>query len=87
MTDQLPSCAREAVLLVSSGSMPPDSVEVRGYDFNQGIDYHKLLQSYKTTGFQATNFGLAVEEINKMLDKKAEPLSEEEVAKGTELNT
>ncbi|XP_071802191.1 deoxyhypusine synthase-like [Asterias amurensis] len=86
MAEQLPAAAYQAALAASSGSVPPGSVEVRGYDFNQGIDYHKLLQSYKTTGFQASNFGLAVEEINKMLDKKAEPLSEEEVVKGTELN-
>ena len=42
-------------------------VVVKGYDFNDGIDYHKLLLSYKTSGFQATNFGLAVEQINAMV--------------------
>lgn len=62
----LPSCVAEAVL-VPSEEMPAGSVTVCGYDFNQGIDYRKLLQSYRTTGFQATNFGLAVEEINKMV--------------------
>ena len=44
--------------------------QVKGYDFNQGVDYHALLQSYKYSGFQATNFGLAVEEINKMINKR-----------------
>ena len=44
-----------------------DPVLVKGYDFNDGIDYHKLLQSYRTSGFQATNFGIAVEVINKMV--------------------
>ena len=43
---------------------------MKGYDFNQGVDYHALLQSYKYSGFQATNFGLAVEEINKMISKR-----------------
>ena len=43
---------------------------MKGYDFNQGVDYHALLQSYKYSGFQATNFGLAVEEINKMINKR-----------------
>ncbi|XP_022094656.1 deoxyhypusine synthase-like [Acanthaster planci] len=85
VTQGLPKCVADAVF-VPSEDMPANSVPVRGYDFNQGIDYHKLMQSYRTSGFQATNFGLAVEEINKMLDKKAEPLSEEEVALGTELN-
>lgn len=40
---------------------------VRGYDFKDGIDYEKILGSYIKCGFQATNFGLAVNEINKML--------------------
>ena len=47
-----------------------DSAQVAGYDFNKGVDYHALLQSYKYSGFQATNFGLAVEEINKMISKR-----------------
>ncbi|XP_070531849.1 deoxyhypusine synthase-like isoform X2 [Ptychodera flava] len=74
-----PSKATEAVL-VKSAEMPRDSVKVKGYDFNDGIDYHALLESYKTSGFQATNFGLAVEEINKMLQKKSEPFEDEESA-------
>lgn len=56
----------EAVF-VKSESMPKDSVKVSGYDFNNGINYHELLQSYATTGFQATKFGQAVKEINKMV--------------------
>jgi len=51
---------------------------VRGYDFNKGLDYNALLESMKTSGFQATNFGLAVDEINKMLYwKSAEPGEED----------
>lgn len=38
-----------------------------GYDFNQGVDYDALLKTFITTGFQATNFGLAVEEIERMV--------------------
>ena len=41
--------------------------EIRGYDLNNGLDYEKLLQSYLNTGFQATNFGKAVNEINRMV--------------------
>lgn len=62
----LASAATEAVLF-SSTPMPEGSVTVRGYDFNKGVDYSALLATYKTSGFQATNFGLAVEEINKMV--------------------
>ena len=66
MQNSVPEVAQEAVL-VQSGQLPVEPVEVKGYDFNQGIDHHKLLQSFRTSGFQATNFGLAVEEINKMV--------------------
>jgi deoxyhypusine synthase len=38
-----------------------------GYDWNKGVNYKALLETYRFCGFQATNFGLAVEEINKMV--------------------
>lgn len=41
--------------------------EVRGYDLNKGIDYEKILAGYMNTGFQATSFGMAVNEINRMV--------------------
>lgn len=47
---------------------------VQGYDWSKGLDYEKLLKTYLTSGFQATNFGLAVEEINKMLECRKAPL-------------
>ncbi|XP_057333252.1 probable deoxyhypusine synthase isoform X2 [Microplitis mediator] len=50
-----------------------------GYDWNQGIDYHNLFENYKHSGFQATNFGLAVDEIKKMIETKNIPLSEEQI--------
>lgn len=64
--NQEPSIAKEAVL-VSSSELPADTPIVSGYDWNNGIDYDRLLQSYLNSGFQATNFGKAVEEINKMV--------------------
>ena len=47
--------------------LPEDAPRVQGYDFNQGVDHRALLQSYLNTGFQATNFGLAVQQINSMV--------------------
>ncbi len=47
--------------------VPEDTPKILGYDFNQGVDHRALLQSYLTTGFQATRFGLAVQEINMMV--------------------
>ena len=51
----------------SSEPMPQGSEEVRGYDFSNGVNYHALLESYRTTGFQASNFGKAVVEVNNMV--------------------
>nr|SVE88694.1 EOG090X07TT [Daphnia sinensis]SVE89318.1 EOG090X07TT [Daphnia sinensis]SVE89939.1 EOG090X07TT [Daphnia sinensis]SVE90567.1 EOG090X07TT [Daphnia sinensis]SVE91195.1 EOG090X07TT [Daphnia sinensis] len=50
--------------------------KVQGYDWSQGLDYGKLIGSYITTGFQATTFGLAVNEVNRMLAKRIEPIPE-----------
>ena len=44
-----------------------ESHEIKGYDLNNGLDYNKILESYLTTGFQATNFGKAVNEVNRMV--------------------
>jgi deoxyhypusine synthase len=38
-------------------------VPVKGYDFNEGVDYEKLLDSFASTGFQATAFSDAVDVI------------------------
>ena len=73
MAQEAPAAALDAVLQKSQ-AMPKGSETVQGYDFNQGVDYHKLLESYRRSGFQATNFGLAVNEINRMLEMKAKPV-------------
>lgn len=69
----MPECAKEAVL-VKSKKLPEFTPEVNGYDWSQGLDYKKLFDSYLTSGFQATNLGLAVEEIQKMLTSRRERL-------------
>lgn len=51
---------------------------VRGYDFKDGINYEKILQSYFSTGFQSTNFGKAIEEIEKMIECRERCLHEDE---------
>ncbi|ESO83735.1 hypothetical protein LOTGIDRAFT_222351 [Lottia gigantea] len=73
MADVPPSIATNAVL-VESQPMPEGTETVRGYDFNNGVNFEKLLNSYTRSGFQATNFGLAVEEVNKMIDMKMKPV-------------
>ncbi|MEM4605631.1 MAG: deoxyhypusine synthase [Candidatus Pacearchaeota archaeon] len=43
-----------------------NNISIKGYDFDEGLDYSKLLDSYLTTGGQATNFSKAVEIMKKM---------------------
>ena len=63
-----PSVALEAALKQSE-KPPADTPIVRGYEFVQGqpVDYNRLLEAMATTGFQAANFGAAVNEVNRMV--------------------
>lgn len=40
---------------------------IKGYDFNEGLDYPKLIDSLSSTGFQASNLRKAIEIVNKMI--------------------
>ncbi len=46
-------------------------ISVKGYDFNNGVNYEKMLDSYASTGFQATHFAKAEGIIKKMINDKA----------------
>ncbi|KHG22370.1 Deoxyhypusine synthase [Gossypium arboreum] len=56
-----------------------DERRIEGYDFNQGVNYCRLLKSMLSTGFQASNFGEAIEIVNEMLDWRLsdEPIAED----------
>lgn len=56
-------------LLRGSDKVSGDSVE--GYDFNLGTDFSTIVDSFSTTGFQATHFSRAVEIVRKMISDKA----------------
>lgn len=73
----VPAIAADAVLVPSEKLTSPT---VEGYDFNAGVDYSAILDTYARIGFQATNFGKAVEEIQRMLDWSlaSEPVAEDE---------
>ena len=47
-------------------SSEPKGKGIIGYDFNKGVDYGKILDSFSTTGMQARNFSEAVDIINEM---------------------
>jgi len=46
-------------------------IAIRGYDFNNGVNYPEIVKSFSSTGMQASHFYRAVEIINKMIDEKA----------------
>jgi len=66
--------AREAVLFKSETI---DSEIVKGYDFNEGIDYDKMFKMYKNMGFQSSNMGRAIDIINNMINYR---LSDDKIA-------
>lgn len=59
--------ARKNVLF---DSQEPSGESVKGYEFNDGVDYEKILKSFSSTGFQATHLGKAIEIIEKMVKEK-----------------
>ncbi|MBW6442176.1 deoxyhypusine synthase [Patescibacteria group bacterium] len=44
---------------------------IKGYEFNQGLDYKKIIQSFSTSGFQASNLSKAIKIIREMQENKA----------------
>ena len=51
-------------------SLDVKGVEIRGYDFEEGMDFDRFLERYMSTGFQATNIGRAIEVAKKMRGEK-----------------
>jgi deoxyhypusine synthase len=47
------------------------SGKIQGYDFSKPFDAKKFFDSFKDTGFQATNLGKAIEIVKKMQEEKA----------------
>jgi len=56
--------ARENILRESED--PKDFTPIKGYNFDENLDYSKLIDSYMTTGFQATHLAKAIEIIKEM---------------------
>ncbi|MCX6748516.1 MAG: deoxyhypusine synthase [Candidatus Pacearchaeota archaeon] len=60
--------ARKNILRESSEAC---GLTIKGYDFNKGVDFSKLIDSFSSTGFQASNLSQAIELIKKMRKEKA----------------
>jgi deoxyhypusine synthase len=61
----IPSVAASAVL-GESASLPEGTPECHGHDFSESSLLDHIMESMRTTGFQATNLGLAVDQIRQM---------------------
>ena len=47
-----------------------EGVHIKGYDFSKGLDAKRLIDSYKSTGFQASHLGKAIDIAKKMRKDK-----------------
>lgn len=66
-SDDNESVARKNLLRKSSETK---GTKIKGYDFDKGVDFSKIIDSYGNTGFQASNLHKSIEIINKMIDEK-----------------
>ncbi|MGV8131007.1 MAG: deoxyhypusine synthase [Candidatus Pacearchaeota archaeon] len=60
--------ARENLLRESS---EPEGLSIRGYDFSLGVNYSSLIESFATSGFQASHLSQAIDITNRMISDKA----------------
>jgi len=60
--------ARDSIFKKSND--PKGRPKIRGYDFESGLDFDRFLESYRFTGFQASNLGKAVDIIRRMRKEK-----------------
>lgn len=68
MSSDIENKARENLL---RDSQEPEGLSVRGYDFNLGVNYPKIIESLETTGFQSTQLSKAIAVTNKMIENNA----------------
>lgn len=56
-----------SAVFVKSSDIPKDVDIVRGMNFEKEINIHEFVNSFKYLGFQATNMGMGIDEINRMI--------------------
>lgn len=66
MEDHVISAVHTSVFKESE-NLEGKCTQIQGYDFNQGLDYSRLIDSLFSTGFQASIIGDAVEVVNQMV--------------------
>lgn len=60
---------QENILLSSRCILPENPITIKGYDFNNGLNWTHLMESYKSMGFQASLFYEACSTVNEMVCK------------------
>lgn len=80
MSDSIPETVQNAVFMQSEYDTT-ESEPVKGVDFDGEVTLDTIMKAMLHTGFQATNVGLAVDEINRMLQWRS---SDEETAPNVE---
>ena len=65
---QIEETARKNLLRASN---PIEGTVIKGHDFNKNNNYQDIINSFKTTGHQASEFGKAIEITNAMIQEKA----------------
>lgn len=53
------------------GSEEVSGIAIKGYDFDEGVNYEKIVGSFESIGFQATNLAKAIKITNKMIEDRA----------------
>jgi deoxyhypusine synthase len=78
---KLPPIVRDGVFQRNGNNELPDLEKIEGYDFNQGVDYEKIIKTYSHSGCQATYVGKAIEITNDMINWR---LSDEDIKDETD---
>lgn len=68
MTKGKEDIARENLLRESEEA---EGTRIQGYDFNKGVNYQNIIQSFASTGFQASHLSNAIQITNEMIKNKA----------------
>lgn len=48
-----------------------EGIPIKGYDFDNGVNYEEIIKSFSSTGFQASLLSKAIEITNRMIENKA----------------
>ncbi|SBT46043.1 deoxyhypusine synthase, putative (DHS) [Plasmodium ovale wallikeri] len=60
----------KASVFVKSSKIPENIDVVKGINLEKEVNIHEFINHYKYMGFQATNLGIGIDEINKMIHYK-----------------